>query len=268
MARESGWWMSVTQSLPLTEHTVEVEGLELYYRTGGSGPPLLLLHGGTLVGQQWNPFLDALGRHYTVIVPDLPGHGRSLSFPPEGWSFPATGRIMFELLDALGVEQVRGAGHSAGAATLLHMAERYPTRVEAMVLVGGAHHFTAEVRRILANWYWDDQTPEQQERFLARHPGGIPQSCTLLARLRETDSSCAEVSPERLERIPTRTLLVFGDRDWAFPVEVVLEAYRALPNAMLWVVPGKGHDPPWSSRRVQAEFSGIVHDFFEGKLVE
>jgi haloacetate dehalogenase len=74
----------VIPSLPLMEQTLEVESLELYYRTGGSGPPLLLLHGATLVGQQWDPFLDALGEHYTVIVPDLPGHGRSPDFPPEG----------------------------------------------------------------------------------------------------------------------------------------------------------------------------------------
>jgi hypothetical protein len=51
MPREAGWWLHVTPSLPLMEGTVELEGLELYYRTGGSGPPLLLLHGATVVGQ-------------------------------------------------------------------------------------------------------------------------------------------------------------------------------------------------------------------------
>ena len=65
MAREPGWYMDVTPSLPLTESTMDVDGLAIYYRTGGSGAPLLLLHGGTQDASLWNPFLDDLGAHYT-----------------------------------------------------------------------------------------------------------------------------------------------------------------------------------------------------------
>ena len=65
MPREADWWMNVTPSLPLTKATVEVEGLPIYYRTGGNGPPLLLLHGATHGrAALCDPFLDELGRHY------------------------------------------------------------------------------------------------------------------------------------------------------------------------------------------------------------
>lgn len=76
MARESRWW-NMTLSLSLGEATQMVDGIELVYRIGGSGPPLGLLHGFTLTGEEWNPFLDELGKHNTVIVPDLPGMGHS-----------------------------------------------------------------------------------------------------------------------------------------------------------------------------------------------
>src|SRR5512139_1318576 len=92
-------------SLALVEKTQVVDGLELYYRIGGSGPPLLLLHGFTATGQQWDPFLDALGKHNTVIVPDMPGHGRSSA--PESFLFHNTAHQMFGLLDALEVSSVR-----------------------------------------------------------------------------------------------------------------------------------------------------------------
>ena len=74
------WWLLYEPKLPLSEHTTKIDGVELYYRMAGSGPPLLLLHGRTGSGQIWMPHLDALGERYTVIVPDLPGHGRSTAF--------------------------------------------------------------------------------------------------------------------------------------------------------------------------------------------
>ena len=112
-----------------------------------------------------------------------------------------------------------------------------------------------------------------QERLLARHPGGLPQIRTLLARLREADAPYIDreavfVSAERLKSLPTRVLFVVGDRDWLGPLEVVLEAYRALSDAALWVIPGGGHGAVWDSEQAGAMFPEIVYDFFEGRLVE
>ena len=128
--------MDMTPSLPLTEATETVDGVELYYRMGGSGPPLVLLHGFTLVGQQWDPFLDELGKDYTVIVPDLPGMGRS-GRPKGDFTHREAGRLTFRLMDALGIDRLRGIGHSSGGIMLLHMALQQPGRMEAIVPVAG-----------------------------------------------------------------------------------------------------------------------------------
>jgi pimeloyl-ACP methyl ester carboxylesterase len=271
MPREVSWWLHVTPSLPLTEGMTEVEGLELYYRTGGSGPPLLLLHGGTVAGRLWDPFLDALGEHHTVIVPDLPGHGRSPSFPPEGIEFGAIARIMLGLVGTLGLERVRGIGFSVGACVLLHMAVQRPDVMEAIIPVGGAHlnRPGSEAQA----WTWENWPPKAQRLLLALHPGGVAQIRALFACVRETaaqqlDPSGAKIALDRLQRTPTRTLFVLGDRDWAIPLEVALEAYRALPNATLWVIPGGGHTAIWDSEETQAIFPGVVHRFFHEKLGE
>lgn len=65
----------VAQAASFRADSVEVDGSWLHYRTGGHGPPLLLLHGFTGTGVWWEPYLDPLAESYTTIVPDLPGHG-------------------------------------------------------------------------------------------------------------------------------------------------------------------------------------------------
>ena len=123
---------SVTPSLSLRETTAMVDGIELYYRIGGSGPPLVVLHGFTLSGRMWDPFLDEqLGKDHTVIVPDLPGHGHS-ERPTGDFTFREAARLVFGILDGLGVERVRGLGFSAGTMTLIHMALQQSERMEAM----------------------------------------------------------------------------------------------------------------------------------------
>ena len=267
MPREEGSYMNVTPSLTLSEETVEVDGLEIYYRMGGSGPPLLLLHGGTCIGRDWDQrHLDAFAEHFTVIVPDLPGHGSSPTLPREGWYYPAFGRIMFALLDELGVGRARGIGYSAGGVTLLHMAAANPSRLEAMVLVGAGHHFVPEARNKVAGWHLETLDQDFAEYLLASHPGGEAQVRTLLTRLRDTDVSCTDLAVERLKEIPARTLLVTGDRDLTFPLKVVLEAYATLPNAALWVIPEANHWTIWQSEEFQAAFPTTVHKFLEGSL--
>ena len=270
MARERGWWISVKSSLPLTEGTVEVAGLGLYYRIGGSGPPLVLLHGFTLSGRQWNPFLDELGKHNTVIVLDLPGHGRSAR-PTGDFTHREAARLTFGMLDTLGIERVRGIGHSSGAIVLIHMAIQQPDRMEAMVLVAGAHRLPLDVRqeRRAGAHRWETLDPEYLERKRPLHPGGDAQIHWIMEQFDRTGDNFVDfdLSPEHLMTIATPSLLVWGDRDLNFPVEFALEMYRAMPNAALWVIPGGGHSTVWNSEETQAMFPGVVHDFFEGRLV-
>ncbi|MBN1401460.1 MAG: alpha/beta hydrolase, partial [Anaerolineae bacterium] len=123
---------------------------------------------------------------------------------------------------------------------------------------------------VLSSWRWENSGSDVQERLLATHPGGVPQIQTLLAACRRQAETYEEyeVPPKPLASITARTLIIFGDRDGFNPVELAVEAYRAIPNAVLWVVPGEGHGPPWSSERVGAMFPGVVHAFFEGTLNE
>ena len=153
---------------------------------------------------------------------------------------------------------------------LIHMAIQQPDRMEAMVLVAGAHRLPLDVRqeRRAGAFRWENLNPESLECFRQLHPGGDPQIRWVMAQMDGFGDNYVDfdVSPEHLMTITTPSLLVWGDRDANFPVEFALEMYRAMPNAALWVLPGQGHGALWQSEEAQAMFPGVVQDFFEGGL--
>ncbi len=126
--------LAQSRAAQFREATSEVDSYTLHYRTSGSGPILLMLHGMTLTGEQWVPFAKDFTDSYTVVIVDLPGHGGSSPLP-DAFSFEKSTKLMHGLLDELGAKQVYGIGHSAGGMTLLHMAIQQPERLKAMVIV-------------------------------------------------------------------------------------------------------------------------------------
>jgi pimeloyl-ACP methyl ester carboxylesterase len=117
------------------------------YRTGGSGPLLVLIHGITSNSATWDRVLPRLARRYEVLAPDLLGHGRSDKLRGD-YSVGAHANTVRDLLDALGHRSATFVGHSLGGGVALQLAYQYPERVERLVLVapGG---FGREVTMLL-----------------------------------------------------------------------------------------------------------------------
>lgn len=224
------------------EATAKVDGHALHYRIAGNGPVLLMLHGFTLTGEQWMPFAEAFTDSHTVVVADLPGHGSSSPLPGT-FSFNKAARLMHGLLDKLDADSYRGIGHSGGGMALLYMAAQQPDRVTSMVLVNTPHYFGPAAREIAREDTWERLDPEVQKWYINLHPGGLEQAQRIYRQFNGLAKSTEKVTPEILKTVPATTLLVWGDRDPALPVEMPLEMYRALPNAALWVIPEQGHTP-------------------------
>lgn len=91
-----------------------------------------------------------------------------------------------------------------------------------------------------------DNLPEQEwENLRRRHPGGESQIKALLATARAFADSYDDLrfTPPHLSTIEARTLIVQGDRDPFYPVEISIEMFRAIPRSSLWIVPNGGHGP-------------------------
>ena len=127
-----------TSGTPGTGAYAEVNGINLYYETHGTGRPLILLHGGLGSGEMFGPILPALAERHQVIAVDLQGHGRTADIDR-----PLDVRLMADdiaaLIDHLGLDQPDVVGYSLGGGVALQTAAKYPAKVGRLVAASAQH---------------------------------------------------------------------------------------------------------------------------------
>ncbi|HEX4978127.1 MAG TPA: alpha/beta fold hydrolase [Nocardioides sp.] len=111
-----------------------IHGHKRAFVKAGSGPALLLLHGLGCDHTTWDPVISTLARRYTVIAPDLLGHGLSAK-PRADYSVGGYANGMRDLLTVLGIDKVTVVGHSFGGGVAMQFAYQFPERTERMILV-------------------------------------------------------------------------------------------------------------------------------------
>src|SRR3954462_390232 len=119
---------------PLTPNERTLHGQRVTYRTAGRGPVLLLLHGITNSSQTWERVAPMLSGRFTLVAPDLLGHGKSAP-PPGDYSLGAHASGVRDLLTALGHEHATIVGHSLGGGIAMQFAYQFPDRCERLGLV-------------------------------------------------------------------------------------------------------------------------------------
>src|SRR6266513_699765 len=116
-----------------SQGTVEVQGLSVAYRSAGSGPALILLHGFLCDSRVWRRELETLSDAFRVVAWDAPGAGRS-SDPPEHFTITDWADGLADFLDAVGIERGHVLGLSWGGLLAQVFYHRYPARVVSLVL--------------------------------------------------------------------------------------------------------------------------------------
>jgi pimeloyl-ACP methyl ester carboxylesterase len=250
------------QSTEVTGRTATLNGIEMYYEATGQGEPLVLLHGFNGSGAIFASQVPELARSYRVIVPDLRGHGRSTN-PARQFTHRQSALDVFALLDSLGIRHFKAMGFSTGGMTLIHMATQQPSRLEAMVLIAATIYFPEQARAIMRGATVESLTPADYERGRQVHKRGDEQIRELQQQFHNFKDSYDDMNFTRpyLSIITARTLIVHGDRDPFFPVEIPIEMYRGIPNAELWIIPHGGHVPMFGPG---VQFWPTAQAFLEG----
>lgn len=159
--------------------TMRVGATDLRLRVGGRGPAVLLLHGHPQTHAMWHRVAPALATSRTVVVPDLPGYGRS-RVPPGAdvlaHSKRAMAATMVELMSGLGHETFAVVGHDRGGRVAYRLALDHPSRVERVaaldIIPTGEMWTRMDAELAMAYWHWlflaqPEPTPE---RLLAADP--------------------------------------------------------------------------------------------------
>jgi pimeloyl-ACP methyl ester carboxylesterase len=263
---------------PDIEPALELRRIHGYRRAfvrGGKGPALLFIHGIGDSSDTWRGILPALARDYTVIAPDLLGHGRS-DKPRADYSVAGYANAMRDLLSVLGIERATVIGHSLGGGVAMQFAYQYPERCERLVLVstGGISKEVTGVLRLASAPNADLVLPLLHLRPTRAIGGLIVRALHLLgtdlgrdapdllrvfdalpdaAAVRAFARTLRAVVDWRGQVITmldrcylTRgmpTLLTWGNHDAVVPYHHAHIAHAAMPGSQLHVFEGAGHFP-------------------------
>lgn len=156
-----------------SEATADVNGVTIHYVIGGTGEPLVLLHGWPQTWYEWHGIMPRLAERFTVIAPDLRGAGGS-SKPPAsaGYDAPTMAEDVHQLVGTLGVKRVRVLGHDIGLLVAFAYAASYPDEVARLVILDGLlvgiEPMTSEFQRNPKSWVFGlHETPELPEMLTA-----------------------------------------------------------------------------------------------------
>ena len=159
-----------------TTTAIDTSGARIHLRHGGSGPPLLLLHGNPLTHVMWHKIAPRLAEHFTVVATDLRGYGDS-SKPDggedhSGYSFRAMAQDLVEVMSALGFDSFHVCGHDRGGRAAHRMALDHPQRVRkvAFLDIVPTHHMLNNIKKTWAvdsyHWFFMAQPYDYPEQML------------------------------------------------------------------------------------------------------
>lgn len=237
---------------------VDVGGRTIAYEQEGTGPPLVLLHGGFGDRREWRQQLAALSDEFSVYAWDAPGCGLS-DDPPEHWRMPEYATTVTGWLTAIGVERPHLLGLSWGSTLALEVYRQQPD-VSSLILCGAYAGWAGSLspqecdRRLQAILSELELPPAS---FVPKY---IPTMLSAAAPRELVDEMTAVMCDMRpsgarpmlramaeadlrsvLPTIDVPTLLVYGQHDLRAPAEVAQDMHRAIPGACLVVLPGAGH---------------------------
>jgi len=247
--------------------SLQINGFEMHYEVIGEGDPLVLLHGFFGAGVVWDGVSGEFAENFQVIIPDLRGHGASTN-PSGKFRHKQSALDVYSLLDHLKIDRFKAMGISTGGMTLLHMATQQPARIDSMVLIGATTYFP-EVAREIQHSMDPNNVPEERIRqFRERHKHGDAQIVSLMNQFSDFADNYDDMNftAPYLSTITAKTLIVHGDRDRHFPVNIPFEAYKAIPDSYLWIVPNGGHVPIFDS--IQDYFVETAKSFLTDQMVK
>ncbi|MBJ8347241.1 alpha/beta fold hydrolase [Antrihabitans sp. YC2-6] len=276
----------------LTEKTVSYDGTQIFFAEAGTGPAIVLLHGGgpgATGTSNYSKNIAELAKSFRVIVPDMPGYGRSTRQTDKSNPLGFVADSIRGMLDVLEIEKASLVGNSWGGACALRLALDSPHRVERLVLMGPGGVGTtkapptAGLRKLLDYYRGAGPSRERLDEFIrtylvydsdsvpahliddryrdsidpesiAHFPLRRPSSLSELRVMRRMDFT----RDPRLAQLTTPTLVIWGAEDKINRPNGGRILARTMPNCDLLLAANTGHWVQWERAEM---FNDVVRTF-------
>jgi 4,5:9,10-diseco-3-hydroxy-5,9,17-trioxoandrosta-1(10),2-diene-4-oate hydrolase len=273
----------------LTEHSVTVAGKPMFVAEAGTGPAVVMLHGGGPGASgvsNYSRNIDALAENFRVIVPDMPGYGRSAKGVDHDDPFGYLADAIRGLLDAMGVDTAHLIGNSYGGAAALRLALDTPDRVERLVLMGPGGIGTTKglptpgLKSLLSYYGGDGPSRDKLETFIRTYlvydGASVPDALIDLRYDASIDPEVVADPPlrrpsglrtlwrmdltrdSRLKSLRTPTLVLWGRDDKVNRPSGGPMLLNLMPNAELVMTSHTGHWMQWERADL---FNELVTEF-------
>ena len=252
--------------------------VKVHQESFGQGQPIILIHGWAMHSGIWRDFAKALSQFYRVTCVDLPGHGQSGKI--DAFTLESIAEVLVKSIP----EPACWLGWSLGASVALHIADRFPARCKALILLAGNPHFIRTDRwpginiQVL-NAFADSLCADSQAtllRFLTLQINGLPDYKDIAKKLKATVSEYPAPDHETLiqglrilkesdlrpalANLDLPVSAIMGNRDTLVPVETGHKMQQLIPSLELNRIDKAGHVPFLSH---QAEVLAIICRFMD-----
>ncbi|MDO4319201.1 MAG: alpha/beta hydrolase [Bacteroidales bacterium] len=249
------------------EKDININGVNVHYRTGGSGAPVILMHGWGCDSSTLSLFQRVAMEHNSFYNIDLPGFGKS-GEPPTPWGIEEYTAMLEEFVKALGLSNIILLGHSFGGRIAILYSSRNPVRKLVLVDAAGVkpkrsldYYFKVYSYK-LAKWLYPtivgkEKAEEMIENMRSRRGSYDYVNCSPMMRqvmVKVVNTDLRHAMP----RIKAPTQLIWGENDTATPMRDAKIMLKLIPDAGLVSFPGAGHfsfvDNPYQSAAVFRRF--------------
>jgi len=239
--------------MPQEGKHIQVNGLKMYYEEYGNGIPLILLHGGTVTSQMWQPFLSKFVPHFRVITPDSRAHGRTNN-PAGELSYQMMADDVIAFIQALNLIRPLVYGYSDGGQIALDIGIRYPNMTSSLVIGAVWYKFTQTYLNSLKAAGFESPGIVNIERIQRESPEWVEELKkdhfraddpdywqTLLKQISTMWWTPLDYTAEDFQKITETTLILLGDRDGSIELQQAVEMYQLIPDAELAIIPNSTH---------------------------
>ena len=240
-----------------------IHNTKIYYEEYGKGTPLLLLHQGLGSIENVGEIIPELSKHFRVIAPDAPGHGRSEQ--ADSLSGELLADYCSAIIDRLRLDSAYVMGWSMGGNTSLLLAANRPDKIKKVVSGGSntkSNGLTQEGRDLLKEY--TVEAVKEDEDWLKHYQGMNPQPGKWVKFWEDTQKMWKreiKVPDEKLAAINVPVLIIRGDRDM-IRLEHSVEIFKSLKKGQLCIYPNTRHEMPESKSEILCK---IAIDFFKEK---